>query len=100
MNENTPEIWSSSTLYSPEIIRKRKEWFHNFLQNPEVEIDEEQLIEFHTKTQNKDSENGLIINRNKEMLTKNITQFVLENKSIKLSHYDLINHTKFVLTEL
>lgn len=86
----SPCIWSSSTLYNPEIIEIRKQWFTTFLNENSKLLDEKNLIDFHTMTKREDLENGLIIHRNNEMLTKNITQVVLEKSKFTLMHKDLI----------
>lgn len=90
LDVNLAYIWSSSTLYQPEIIKKRELWFVDFLKLKNYHVNEDELINFHTNTENNDEENGLIINRNHKMLTKNITQVVLKNNHLQLTHYDLI----------
>lgn len=85
-----PHIWSSSTLYEPEIIKQREFWFDDFLKLKNDFINEDDLINFHTKTQSNDNINGLVINRNQNMLTKNVTQVVLGNNQFALTHYDMI----------
>lgn len=90
-------IWSSSTLYGRPIRQARAAWFRAFLKNQKIGLDEANMIDFHSNTQKNDPENGLIINRDSQILTKNITQYVLENAQIALHHYDLIAHQKNIL---
>lgn len=99
LESNQPHIWSSTTLYSIEIIAKREIWFSNFLATKSNVLNAEDLISFHTGTHLEDSENGLIINRNEQLLTKNVTQFLCTgNNKKKLLHFDLLLNTKKELT--
>ncbi len=56
-------------------------------------------MNFHTNTQKSNLQNGLVINRNHTMLTKNITQCVVEKNEFTLTHYDLISNDKTIITE-
>jgi succinate dehydrogenase flavin-adding protein (antitoxin of CptAB toxin-antitoxin module) len=87
-------IWSSSTLYPKEIRENRSKWFYTFLDvNPE--ISETEMLHFHRYTEEKNQENGLVINRNEEMKTLSITQSVIENQNVTILHCDLITEQDF-----
>lgn len=86
-----PTIWSSSTLYTSEIIQQRKEWYEAFLLENQFYLEPSELITFHTTSKQTDPENGLIIQRNNVTLTKNVTQYVLHSNGFTLLHLDLIN---------
>lgn len=87
-------IWSSSTLYPKEIRENRSNWFYTFLDvNPE--ISETGMLHFHRYTEEKNQENGLVINRNEEMKTLSITQSVIENRKVTLLHCDLKTEQDF-----
>ncbi|MNQ16666.1 hypothetical protein D3C85_296670 [compost metagenome] len=87
-------IWSSSTLYPKEIRENRSNWFYTFLDvNPE--ISETGMLHFHRYTEEKNQENGLVINRNEEMKTLSITQSVIENRKVTLLHCDLMTEQDF-----
>lgn len=90
LDASKPKIWSSSTLYTPRITKKRETWYSDFLKKNEKQISAQDLMNFHTKTKNEDLENGLLINRTTKILTKNVTQWMLKNHQIKVSHRDLI----------
>lgn len=87
-------IWSSSTLYPKEIREKRAAWFTTFL-DTKPEISEDEMYNFHRYTENENSENGLIINRNDLMKTLSITQSVVEQNKVTLIHHDLIAQKDF-----
>lgn len=92
-------IWSSSTLYSKEIREKRAAWFATFLDTTrgaaKPEVKPEELIGFHRYTEERNSEHGLVINRNNVLKTLSITQTVIENNKVEMFHHDLINKHHF-----
>lgn len=96
----SPYIWSSVTLYELEVIEMRKDWFNTFLEKNLYNVNENQLLDFHTMTKREDVRNGLIIHRNNEILTKNITQVILEKKKFTIIHKDLITNKESSRAEL
>jgi uncharacterized protein with NRDE domain len=90
-------IWSSSTLYPKEIREKRTNWFHTFL-DTKPEVDATEMFNFHRYTEEKNQENGLVINRNDLMKTLSITQTVIEQNKVVLSHHDLQQKKDFTNT--
>ncbi len=99
LDNSQNHIWSSSTLYPKKARENRANWFHNFLET-KINTTETEMYNFHRYTENDNQENGLIINRNNEMMTLSITQSVVENKKITLNHYDLIANKEFTNTLL
>ncbi|WP_394758518.1 NRDE family protein [Flavobacterium sp.] len=87
-------IWSSSTLYPKEIREQRSNWFYDFLESKNS-ISELDMLHFHKNTEDKNSENGLVINRNNLLKTLSITQTVIEKNKVSLTHYDLIENQEF-----
>lgn len=100
LDANIPHIWSSTTLYEEETILKRKNWFYDFLDSKNKPLESNDFISFHKNTEASDQENGLIINRNGKMLTKNITQCTLFENSFKIIHQDLILNEETILEEV
>ena len=93
LDTSEAHIWSSTTLYPKEIREQRAEWFYSFMEkNPNTS--EKKLFDFHRYTENSNSENGLIINRNDALKTLTITQTVIENQQLTMHHYDLIQETE------
>jgi len=91
---NQNHIWSSSTLYSKEIRDKRAQWFHTFLET-KIEVNEEELFNFHRYTEGDNTEHGLVINRNDNLKTLSITQTVIEKNKILIYYNDLIAEKNF-----
>nr|WP_315223605.1 NRDE family protein [uncultured Flavobacterium sp.] len=87
-------IWSSATLY-PEAIRKeRKNWFYDFLET-KSEISALEMLDFHRYTEENNSENGLVINRNNQMKTLSITQTTIRKNKGVIGYHDLQSHEEF-----
>lgn len=88
-------IWSSTTLYPKEIREQRSKWFYNFLET-KTEITETEMFNFHRYTEEKNTENGLVINRNDFLKTLSITQTVIDKNKVKMTYSDLIKNEEFV----
>lgn len=87
-------IWSSSTLYPSEVRQKRAGWFHTFLA-ARPNVTEQEMLHFHRYTEEGNSENGLVIDRNGLLKTLSITQTVIDKNKIVLSHHDLQQQQEF-----
>ena len=94
LDSSKSHIWSSSTLYPKEIREKRADWFANFLET-KPQITEDEMYNFHRYTENDNSENGLVINRDEMMKTLSITQSVIEKNKVTVLHHDLIAQKDF-----
>lgn len=96
LNRNMPHIWSSATLYPADIREERERWFKVFLQQ-HPDPNAEQLLHFHQHAGKHDTKNGLMMNRDQKLLTKNITQCLVSDVGIELKHIDLIEHSHHTL---
>lgn len=85
-------IWSSATLYSPEVIALRAAYFKKFLEKND--FSSQAIIDFHTHSY-LDKENGFVIDRNTQMKTFSVTQAVRYNHSVAMKHLDLIHHKNY-----
>ena len=97
LDVNQTYIWSSSTLYSPDIQKQRAEWFEQYM-NEIKEISAEKMKIFHKNTEPKDAKNGLIINRDNLYKTLSVTQVVISGNSILVNHSDLIQDEEYSIT--
>lgn len=100
LDANKAYIWSSTTLYSKAVISLRKCWFYEFLNQNKKNICSNDFISFHTNTNKNDNQNGLVMNRNNLMLTKNITQCEITKDNFTLTHFDLISKEKSIISEI
>jgi len=94
---NQTYIWSSSTLYAPEIQQQRAQWFSQYI-NENNDISAELMQFFHKSTEPKDNKNGLIINRDDLLKTLSVTQAVISENSILVNHSDLIQDKEYTIT--
>ncbi|WP_016988853.1 NRDE family protein [Flavobacterium sp. ACAM 123] len=94
LDTNKKHIWSSSTLYSKEIRKKRANLFQGFIEK-KMMLSEVEMLDFHRHTEEGNKENGLVINRNGELKTLSITQSIIERNKLTVLHHDLIAHEDF-----
>lgn len=94
LDEAQNYIWSSVTLYTDQVRKKRSDWFADFLKNKK-EISALDMLDFHQKTEENDSENGLIINRENTLKTLSITQAVIEKNKSVIEYHDLVGKKEF-----
>lgn len=81
-------IWSSSTLYTDDVIKSRRNLFDKFV-NSGIEKTDIGIRNFHGDNRG-DCENGFVINRQTGMRTFSITQAVITPASISFVHNDLL----------
>ena len=94
LDNNQSNIWSSSTLYPKEIREKRANWFYTFL-DTKPEVNAEEMFNFHRYTEEGNTENGLVINRNDTLKTLSITQTIIEKNKVEIHYNDLIAERDF-----
>jgi len=96
LDENKPYIWSSVTLYSPNVRSKRewmfKEWLSKNLEH--LPSDPNLVFDFHQFSEENAANEGIAINRDNVMKTVSITAVSVLNHSVALQYRDLINHQK------
>lgn len=97
LDVNQTYIWSSSTLYTPEIQEQRAEWFTQYMKQNH-EISAEKMKHFHKNTEPKDTKNGLIINRDNLYKTLSVTQAVITENAILVNHSDLIQNEEHTIS--
>ena len=87
-------IWSSVTLYKPEVIEKRQAMFSSFIEKGSAKTSN--IIDFHCNN-NEDYENGFVINRDTGLKTFSVTQAVLHKTKVTLEHIDMLQEEKYVI---
>ncbi len=92
MDETSPHIWSSATLYTKETIELREIWFKEWIDNKtEYQVDD--ILSFHHFGGNIDKYTNLIIDRG-EKKTVSITCIEVLNESKKMFYEDLVSTIK------
>lgn len=94
--KNESYIWSSATLYTAKVMEVRKKLFHEFLDSENV-INARNIIDFHSNN-NKDDENGFVINRKNTLKTLSITQAIVYKDEIGLNHLDLLGDKEYFIS--
>jgi len=87
-----PQIWSSVTLYSPEIRQLRKQWFRTFLAENEGNISPEKILEFHSGNHIEDNSINVIMQRKGGLKTVSISQVRTARESLNMKYFDLHNN--------
>lgn len=72
-DEGLPAIWSSSTLYTPYIRKKREELFHRWM-TEQTSHSKESVLHFHTSWNQDDEENSVLLLNDNDLRTVSITQ--------------------------
>lgn len=83
---NTPHIWSSATLYLPEVVHNREQWFTDWLKNNNPE----DILEFHQKAGFADKENDVIMDRG-FIGTVSITNLEVGDTLRIVNYFDLMD---------
>jgi hypothetical protein len=86
-----PYIWSSATLYQPEVVQKREKWFMEWL-NKIPNPSQDDILQFHQFTGDGDITNNLVMNRDGKMLTVSVTGIELDKYAGKMQYIDLMNN--------
>ncbi len=85
-------IWSSATLYPPDVRAWRKSLFDQWMKETK-NIDRESIIAFHQMA-NGDPGNGFVMNRNEVVKTLSITSIQLQQDAGSILHLELDADTR------
>lgn len=81
-------IWSSVTLYEPQVIEARKKWFVRWLEEHSPKRRNE-IIDFHRFAGDGNPENNVLMNRNNKIKTVSITSVFKSNSVTTMEYFDL-----------
>lgn len=84
-----PLIWSSATLYSPEVQHMRKGWFEQWIAAHPYPTPEE-ILDFHLHGGEADPINGFVMNRGDLVRTVSVTQVVNNSAGTWMEYHDLL----------
>jgi uncharacterized protein with NRDE domain len=88
LKTHRPYIWSSVTLYAEDIIKKREDWFSDFiLKNPIPS--QADIFHFHQFTGDDDVTNNLLMNREGKYTTVSITSIAFNHEIANMDYLDL-----------
>ena len=87
---NQPHIWSSATLYTPEIIKKRETWFHEWLEKPQLNAQD--MMNFHHFGGGKTNSSTIKMQRNTVLKTVSISQIQTSSNRLSFMHHVLLTN--------
>jgi hypothetical protein len=85
-----PNIWSSVTLYDEVIIKKRENWFHEWLQNNSP-FDLERMLDFHMFGGEGNKETDILMERDDQLKTISITSLFNGDNLTTMYYKDILN---------
>jgi hypothetical protein len=89
VDASMPQIWSSATLYDPEVIHAREQWFSNWLEQfPRP--DAFRLLAFHHFGGSGDEKNDILMNRENKLRTLSITSISYTEAGCMIMYDDLL----------
>jgi len=86
-----PQIWSSATLYSPEMAMRRDQWFETWLKLHSM-ASQEDILEFHRNSGDGNPNHDLLMNRNDMVYTVSITSLAIGQDKALMVYQDLKNN--------
>lgn len=92
-DKDNTHIWSSATLYSNEIIDKRRNWFNVWMQkNTTPSVDD--ILHFHLFGGEGDIHNDLRMNRDGHVFTVSVTSMEIGKSFATMRYLDMKDETK------
>jgi Transport and Golgi organisation 2 len=87
-------IWSSATLYEPELRLKKEMWFATWLEK-QKQIMPEEIFNFHAVANGQDVAKKMVLENNFGLQTVSITQVeIVLNDSFSMTYTDLLKNDK------
>jgi hypothetical protein len=96
IDEAKPQMWSSSTLYTPTDRVQRKKWFDEWVENNK-NFTQKDIVNFHHYAPTDKDAEGFIIDRNKgEKITVSLTSIEnFENEICTIYYKDFLNNKDY-----
>lgn len=89
-------IWSSVTLYSPEIIKQRELFYLEYLNTLTNENAAGKMIEFHQFKGDDRFPHGISLERDNGTKTVSISQILMEEEALSFDYYDMLQDKHFM----
>jgi len=86
-----PHIWSSTSLYSADIILERQHWFAEMLEVKDISTDN--LLHFHEFGGKSDEQNNFKMDRGKGLRTISISQINIDKQKIVFRYQNIVSNT-------
>jgi len=79
------KIWSSSTLYRPEIQAQRNAWFETWIEQHKF-LEDKNILNFHKHRHTETESDNILMKRENAMQTVSITQVISKNGGFSLDY--------------
>ena len=87
--DNTPRIWSSSSLYSNLVRKEREVWFESWMSEQYI-AKGTSVLSFHDNTRKGTSETAIRMKRSR-VETVSITSIVKQGEDVSMEYFDLLS---------
>lgn len=94
LDASIPHIWSSVTLYGPDIAARRQQWFDTWLARHRRPFQED-VLHFHQFTGDGDEHNDLLMNRDGKVGTVSVTSLAISPDVMVMRYLDLRQQKTF-----
>ncbi len=84
-----PHVWSSPTLYTPEMQQKREQWFSEWLDGQDT-FEQSAILHWHRTAGEGDPENDVVMNRNNIVRTVSISSIEATPLQLDFTYHDLL----------
>lgn len=89
-----PQIWSSCTLYTDEVIAERRSWFEKWLAE-QVQFSSEDIISFHRFAGKGDKQNDVLMERENGVQTVSVTHISSTAGQLSMRYWDINENKEF-----
>ncbi len=98
LNISEEKIWSSATLYSPEVQKMRNKLFENWLESNKL-TEDKLMMNFHNRKHGLNPAEDILMTTEKELKTVSISQIALEKGDCHFKYFD-VDLNKEYITQL
>ena len=93
LDKAQPHLWASATLYTPEYIKKRHQWFKEWLKH-HSNYQQKHIWDFHVTGGEGDVYNDIIMNRDDRVRTVSITSVLKDKGILSMTYRDLLKESE------
>lgn len=95
LNSKEQKIWSSSTLYSPNVQHERSKLFFAWTENNKAENDK-LILSFHTKKHGLSASNDILMEGEGDLRTVSVSQISFNNEQCNFRYLDTSQELEYV----
>ncbi|REJ80956.1 MAG: hypothetical protein DWQ44_05000 [Bacteroidetes bacterium] len=93
-DSHSPQIWSSASLYTQDVIEERQQWFNKFLKS-HWEYNRSEIMDFHYFGGKGNTETALLMNRENKVRTVSITCVEKRGNRVIMTYRDVLKSSVF-----